>query len=45
VSTPVEVNNTQIADRRATNYPYKVVAAEIRVVSPGRADCRHRAET
>jgi hypothetical protein len=27
--TPVEVNDAQIADWRATNYPYKVVAAEI----------------
>jgi hypothetical protein len=29
MSTPVEINDDQIAQWRATNYPYKVIAAEI----------------
>lgn len=29
MSTLVEVNDAQIAQWRATNYPYKVIAAEI----------------
>jgi hypothetical protein len=27
--TPVEINDTQIAEWRATNHPYKVIAAEM----------------
>lgn len=29
MTTPVEVNDTQIAEWRGTNHPYKVIAAEI----------------
>jgi hypothetical protein len=29
MTTPLEVNDAQIADWRATNYPYKVIAADI----------------
>ena len=29
MSTPLQVNDTQIAQWQATSYPYKVIAAEI----------------
>jgi hypothetical protein len=38
--TPVEVNDAQIADWRATNYPYKVVAAEIAAWARGKTGAR-----